>query len=60
MSLSALLLTLLIALGLVYFTQHYDPMGSMGSGGVGAGGAMGGAGAARRSAKQLRSTDYVD
>ncbi|KAG2434923.1 hypothetical protein HYH02_012121 [Chlamydomonas schloesseri] len=62
MSLSALLLTLVVALGLVYFTQHYDPMGSLGSGGVGAGGAMGGAGASavRRSAKQLRSTDYVD
>ncbi|KXZ54830.1 hypothetical protein GPECTOR_4g901 [Gonium pectorale] len=27
MSLSALLLTLLVALGLVYLTQHYDPLG---------------------------------
>ncbi|GLI67342.1 hypothetical protein VaNZ11_011416 [Volvox africanus] len=53
MSLSALLLTLVVALGLVYFTQHYDPMGSQGSGGVGGGGA------GRRTAK-LRSTDYVD
>ncbi|EFJ41247.1 hypothetical protein VOLCADRAFT_98769 [Volvox carteri f. nagariensis] len=53
MSLSALLLTLVVALGLVYFTQHYDPMGSLGTGGVG------GAGTGRRAAK-LRSTDYVD
>ncbi|KAG2490863.1 hypothetical protein HYH03_010781 [Edaphochlamys debaryana] len=54
MSLSALMLTLVIALGLVYLTQHYDPLGNMGSGSGDAGGAAG-----RRAAK-LRSTDYVD
>ncbi len=48
MSLGALLLTLVVALGIVYFTQHYDPMGSMAAGEGG-----------RRGAK-LRSTDYVD
>lgn len=70
LSFGALLLTLIVAMGIVWYSQQYDSglVGAaaaagmpvvLGGGGVGIGGLTGAAGQAAR-ARKLRSTEYVD